>query len=351
MINNLENLLNIKFKNINIKHDYYTLDDINKKVKIIEKIDENIFLLQFMKTNIYNSLNNCNYYNYNNNNIYIFYDTVDKNFISKYILNILHVIQLFENNNIQKFLNNYQQKDHNYKKIENLNIFIILTNYEKHIDYTQNILSCNNVNSGMSYSNTQNDKYIMIWRKEEVIKVLIHELLHNLDFDCKYILPWNYKKIVLGTIKNNYNDINVVEAYTEMMAILLHSLLYTIIHTPYEKKESLIKNIKSEIMFSFKQSIKILKFYKINNICDLKKKEINNFNQESNIFSYYILKILIFFELCNFKDFNNTKSVILDTLELNENKTIIIFINCFLKCKNFILKNDSNLKLSILKII
>ena len=45
-----------------------------------------------------------------------------------------------------------------------------------------------NINSGLSYENN-----IIIYRKEELLKVLVHEMIHILDIDIKYEND-NYKK-------------------------------------------------------------------------------------------------------------------------------------------------------------
>ena len=66
---------------------------------------------------------------------------------------------------------------------KNINIEIYNTPFKKKLpcrNYCKNLSSIN-INSGLSYSNN-----IIIYRKEELLKVLIHEIIHILDIDVKY---------------------------------------------------------------------------------------------------------------------------------------------------------------------
>ena len=73
----------------------------------------------------------------------------------------------------------------------------------------------NNINSGL----TLPGHYIILFRKEEMIKVLFHELIHYLDLDMR-----NYQKelfFLYDEINLKADIINPNEGYTELLALIL----------------------------------------------------------------------------------------------------------------------------------
>merc|ERR1712224_433802 len=141
------------------------------------------------------------------------------------------------------------------------------------------------INTGSTYPGIS----ITLWRKEELCKVLIHELIHYLHLDI-YSSQDNLKFI--------YNDINLDgsitnpnEAYTEYVAIVLY--IYWIYKTTECKltlKKFMEKRLLIELGWSFYQIAKILKFFKCyNSYEDLFKKGCK-FKQQTNVLSYFILK-------------------------------------------------------------
>ena len=134
-----------------------------------------------------------------------------------------------------------------------LDIWIFLSNYKKIIP-SNKILCSDNVNSGSSttYLYNNDNGVICIWRKEEIYKVLVHELFHAFRIDNAFPNP--------------------VEAYTEY-----HALIFNIFFELYERNipitcEMLQKCISIEKDFCIEQCKKIQK-------CT---------NKDTNIF-YYIL--------------------------------------------------------------
>ena len=121
---------------------------------------------------------------------------------------------------------------------------------------------------------------INIWRKEEVLKVTIHECIHLLGYDNK-----NEDLIIKQHYKAKYNVIsssmNIFEAYTEIWAQLVN--LYLISRKHKNKKSTFAKYIEYEKNFSNYQAHKIFLFKNLGEKgCDL--------NKHTNILSYYIVK-------------------------------------------------------------
>ncbi|CAH6421798.1 Hypothetical protein KVN_LOCUS485 [uncultured virus] len=185
---------------------------------------------------------------------------------------------------------------HNKNQVINLNIFFSNIKKEFHFGMKNKSLGPSNINSGSTLSGS----YINIWRSEELDKVLIHELIHYLNFDFKY----NSKgcEIIEDYItKFNINgEIKLNEAFTETLALIIHS-----IYLSYKISKSInyFDNIINyEINFSLFQCYKILNYFDIN---------INNFFinnsktiiQTTDVFSYFIIKTFIILSLDQFLKF------------------------------------------------
>lgn len=156
-------------------------------------------------------------------------------------------------------------------------------------DYTIHEFSEKEVNSGSCNGNTNT---IDIWRKEEILKLTIHECIHLLrydEFDINYLLKEDYKK----KYKITSESMNIGEAYTETWAELIN--IYLTNRIINGNLTSFTKFIEYEIFFSHYQASKI--FY----IKSLNEKYID-LNKHTNILPYYIIKCEIF---NNLRDFLN----------------------------------------------
>jgi len=105
---------------------------------------------------------------------------------------------------------------------------------------------------------------IILSKKEEIIKLLFHELVHyaGLDSDLvgtKFDIEWDIKNPTL----------NLSEAYTESMAILLNAMYCAIQLGSYvqtDNGESFDSILKYEINYSLLLTANILKFYGYNDL-------------------------------------------------------------------------------------
>lgn len=179
-----------------------------------------------------------------------------------------------------------------YKKSKKeLELIIFLGSLKKEYPIKGNILTSKNVNSGMS----QND-CVCIWRREELYKVLIHELIHYYDLDfSKYDLRSmeTYVKKLL-----NYDGFNAInETYTEILAINIYYVIISIIklNNNYEKYLDLINK---ERLYMHYQISSIIKHFGGKNYEDLFKIKIK---QSTSVVAYYIIKGMMF---------NNNKDMI-----------------------------------------
>jgi hypothetical protein len=197
------------------------------------------------------------------------------NYITIYIISNKKFNKVEHIVNIVKWLSQYS-------KPKKLNLFIFLTPFEKLIKYKNQKLTRNEINSGAC---SKFNNWIQIFRSEELLKVLIHELIHfyNLDVDntdwVNNILP----------IKLPCFPLILNEAITESMAIILHTYYYSEI-----KNEDFKLLLNKELKHSKNMYNKILYHHNIKTFQDL-----FNICQYTNVISYYIIKYILLEDINN----------------------------------------------------
>jgi hypothetical protein len=183
-----------------------------------------------------------------------------------------------------------------------------------------------NVNTAVT-----NGRDIIIYRQQELLKSIFHELIHFHNLDFRQI-PNSIIQYLIKThnIKSD-NEYLLYECVTEAMANILNNIFLS------SNIKNFIYNLQNEILFSTLQVVKIL------NVCGYKKwnefanldmhssSTTNNsnpkkqFKQDSCIMSYYILKFYIMMNLdIYFKKCLDTKIKFIQTNE-SFNNLIHIF--------------------------
>lgn len=302
----------------------------NKIIRdIYNKFQNGIFISLDVRLYVENNINNCLIYSFPHIDLYILYN--DTNLDEKTKQNLLKNIYI-----ISKWI-------HNLNPIKKITLYYFDTLLPKQIINSYNYLCSQNINSGLSSNN-----YIIMWRREEIFKVLIHELIHFLNIDIKHS---NIDNIINYKIGNINYPILINEAITELQAQLFHTLYIITINN----NNNLIELIKIfynlEQLFSLYQFSKIMNFYSINSF------DINliksNFNQSSNAYSYYILKTIlnmhffdVLYELKYIKKLlnNNNECHIENKIKNIIDNLPIVFLNKIIKDFKII---DNSLKLTL----
>jgi hypothetical protein len=205
---------------------------------------------------------------------------------------------------------------------KNVIVSIALTTQKRVL--TNPIIESVNVNGG------QTDLVeIEIFRKEEVVKVLMHELCHFFKLDCGNINDKQEPIMSKFNIKTP-NYLSVQEAFTEYLAILHHIALIS-----YYTNQSIRLIYHYEKIFSLFQICKILNHYKFKQFEDLYKNEMI---QGTNVFSYYIIKFFILYTLDNRCSIKNLKQIL-------DNQDIIKIINENMNCKL-----DNNMRMTLFEL-
>ena len=166
-------------------------------------------------------------------------------------------------------------------------IHLIPINIEKKLR-EDNKFTYSNINSGVCY----NHKTIIVWRKEEMSKVLCHEMIHMLNIDYQNdIIHLDGLAQKLFLINENVDTVEN-EATTECITVYIMCH----INSYFIKKEFIENHVRKllefEMKWTCKQMKKIWKYLISNNIIF-----------ETDIISYFFIKGLLLFRLINYSDF------------------------------------------------
>lgn len=250
-----------------------------------KKIEENDFISKKRKQYFLNNYKKLWKLNHNNTNVYIF---LSKNNISSYD-KLLKLI--FGRVNFMRLLTNNNKK---------LDIWIYPSNHNKIIPNTK-IINVDNINSGSTttYLNSNENGIICLWRKEEILKVLLHEIIHSFKLDRDHPYP--------------------DEAYTELKALYANIYLELLERKIPLTKKNIEKLIEKEKIFGIEQSQKInkcinnntnIKYYineKTRLLCNINKEEWDNYVNNTRIKKPFVNKNSLRFTITDVILKNNPK--------------------------------------------
>ena len=268
-IEKLYNTVDLNIKNV----DFCRTEELNIK----EKYGKNRFFPKPVMADVNKNLCFCYLINCNNTNLFVYTSynlkevNTNKDNILKIVNNICRIIsimrKLFDNDNeltVHYFDCKLKKKFPNKKGI---------------------ILAEENCNSGSSYVGN----YLMfVYRREEYIRVLIHELIHSFLGDFE-LIDDNLNKEFTNYFCLKYDDnINVNETYTETLATILN-LIYHYLES--DRRISIEKMFQKEFEYSISTASSILKHYSYHSINQLiKNNNCKGMEQKTSVFNYYILK-------------------------------------------------------------
>jgi len=180
------------------------------------------------------------------------------------------------------------------------------------------ILTKNEVNSGSCIDDYEKC-IINIWRKEELLKVTLHELSHGLEHS-RYNDPNDLIEHYNKKYNMNSKKINSHEAYTEIWANLINCFLIS--QKFKRKKEEFKKLVTIEKFYSIFQAQKVLYNSHRMNI-DLDK--------DTNVTAYFLIRAELYQRLNVFLKFcreNNENYV-----KLKNTKQWLVFLKSKIKIK------------------
>ena len=146
---------------------------------------------------------------------------------------------------------------------------------------------------------------IVIFRKEEWFKVLIHESFHNFGLDFADMNNSECHSHILRMFKVS-SEVNLFEAYTEFWAEIINACFcsFFILQNKNNVDEFILNAdffINFERTYSFFQLVKTLDFMGVT-YADLHSSLSRNtkYKEKSNILAYYVIKTIL---IHNFQDF------------------------------------------------
>lgn len=83
------------------------------------------------------------------------------------------------------------------------------------------VLSPNEINSGCTIFRGEQRK-IYIWREEDLLRTILHEMVHALDYDFR--IQMNLRTTNIFNEIAATNELNINETYTEVVAVILHCI-------------------------------------------------------------------------------------------------------------------------------
>lgn len=283
---NMDILLN-DIKPIFEKNKKQINKDISKKIKINKPISKDSYLISKSYQDYINSYfkyKEIITYSCNKNtiiiNLFTTYNTEHNVWTNDdYDLLDLNVIMMFTIMDYTHSINN------------KVNIYFYPTNLQK--KWNGKELTPEVINSG--YTDHYSSKYILIYRKEEYNRLLLHELIHYLSLDSatNYKI-WSSTHMKISLDYNIFNHINLFETYTDTWAIIL-LIIFTNIIEPKLSLNKLLEKEKEHILCMVKQLL-----YQLN-IPDIDSIKIHTWIQHTSALSYYVFK----YATLNMKHFIN----------------------------------------------
>ena len=196
------------------------------------------------------------------------------------------------------------------KCVKTINIYLYFTSLLKQLPESNiHVLGENNVNTAFTTTCPINSE-IVIFRKEEWFKVLIHETFHNFGLDFSIMNCDQVNNCILNIFPVN-SQVNSYEAYTEFWAEIINGLFCSFFESKNKSNvNEFISNaeyyINCERNFSLFQMVKTLEFMGLT-YRDLyskteysKSKRENLYKENTNVLSYFILKTVL---INNFQGF------------------------------------------------
>jgi len=180
-----------------------------------------------------------------------------------------------------------------------LTVYFYFTSLEKKLpSSTNHILGENNANTAFTRS-CQANAEIVIFRKEDWLKVFFHETCHSFGLDFSDMNTDECSQHILRIFKVK-SDVNLFEAYSEFWAEIMNSLFYSFfslknkadVNEFLDNAETLINY---ERTYSFFQLVKVLGFmgltYKDLYANNAKSEKL--YKENANILSYYVIKTIL----------------------------------------------------------
>jgi len=191
-------------------------------------------------------------------------------------------------------------------------IYIYFTSLTKLLPESNiHILQENNINTAFTYTCRVNSE-IVVFRKEEWLKVLMHETMHNfaLDFSDMNYKEVDDKIVELFPVATRGNSF---EAYTEFWAEIMNAVFCSYYMMSGKEKHPYDEFVKNfEFFINFEKAFGIFQMVKTLHFMGLEYSDLYSssekskmmrrtmYKEKSNVLSYYVVRVIL---LYNFQTF------------------------------------------------
>ena len=189
-------------------------------------------------------------------------------------------------------------------------VYLYFTSLEKKLP-TSNIFILDEINVNTAFTTTcPKDSEIVVFRKEEWLKVFIHETFHNFGLDFSDMNNDEAHQCILKIFKVS-SDVNLFESYTEFWAEIMNALFCSFFSIKDKTNiEDFLEHseffINFERTYSFFQMEKTLQFMGLtyndlySNTYHSQMMRINLYKEKTNVLSYYVIKCILMNNYQNF---------------------------------------------------
>jgi hypothetical protein len=182
-------------------------------------------------------------------------------------------------------------------------VYLYFTSLEKKLP-SSNIFILDEINVNTAFTTScQKDSEIVVFRKEEWLKVFIHETFHNFGLDFSDMNNDEPHKCILKIFKVT-SEVNLFESYTEFWAEIMNALFCSFFSIKDKTNiEDFLEHseffINFERTYSFFQMVKTLQFMGLtyndlySNTYHSQMMRVNLYKEKSNVLSYYVIKCIL----------------------------------------------------------
>jgi len=220
-----------------------------------------------------------------------------------------------------------QQKKNPICGRKSCTLYMYWTPFKKRLPVTRGgVLDQDNANTAFTFA-CHEDLQIVIYRREEWLKVLFHESFHAFGLDFATIEhaegrgsakeTWVAHLLTFFHLPKNI-DVHLSEAYTEAMALILHTCFVCVIQFGHQPPNESINTF--HVLIQMERVFKMLKMVKALGYMGLRFHDLRTnpekcrryYRERTHIFSYYIAANILIFHYQEFlawcKNHNHSES-------------------------------------------
>ena len=229
-----------------------------------------------------------------------------------------------------------------------LTVYFYFTSLEKKLP-SSNIFILDEMNVNTAFTTScPRDAEIVVYRKEEWLKVFIHESFHSFALDFSDMNNQEPHQFILKLFKVK-SDVNLYESYTEFWAEMMNAMFCSFFSIKDKTNVELFLEhteffINFERTYSFFQMVKTLNFmgisykdlYSSNHTSTMLRD--NFYKENTNVLSYYVIKCILMNNYQNFLFWCQTNNLSLLQFKktMSNQAEYCKFIEKYYKSKSFL---------------